>query len=263
MAELNYTCHGEGLPVVCIHGFQADHNLMEECLEPIFRQRKGYQRLYVDMPGMGLSRAPLEYATADNVLSTLLEFIDQHVSGPFLLAGQSYGGYMAQGILHRKWEKIKGMLLMVPVVDPDRNKRTIDLAHYQKRDERFLETLGEKDRLAFEEDMVVCDRERYLRYHQVITEAFGRDDPPFIEKLCKNYAFSFNPNAECDVPVLLLTGRQDTCVGWKDQQKLIPLYHRSSFVTMDEAGHNLQLDQPKLFEVLVGFWLDRIEQGGL
>lgn len=59
-------------------------------------------------------------------------------------------------------------------------------------------------------------------------------------------------------PSLILVGRQDTEVGYKDQIKLIDIYTRASFVVLDKAGHNLQIDQEVLFGDLVNEWIDRI-----
>ncbi|MGC9670528.1 alpha/beta fold hydrolase [Planosporangium sp. 12N6] len=59
-------------------------------------------------------------------------------------------------------------------------------------------------------------------------------------------------------PTLILTGRQDDSVGYVDQFALLPHYPRASFAVVDVAGHNLQIDQPALFDALVREWLDRV-----
>lgn len=59
-------------------------------------------------------------------------------------------------------------------------------------------------------------------------------------------------------PTLILTGRQDSSVGYLDQFVPLPHYPRASFAVLDTAGHNLQFEQPELFEALMGDWLDRV-----
>ncbi|MDX6241716.1 MAG: hypothetical protein QOG10_6540 [Kribbellaceae bacterium] len=36
---LHHVSHGEGTPVLAIHGWTPDHRLMTGCLEPIFESR--------------------------------------------------------------------------------------------------------------------------------------------------------------------------------------------------------------------------------
>jgi pimeloyl-ACP methyl ester carboxylesterase len=56
----------------------------------------------------------------------------------------------------------------------------------------------------------------------------------------------------------VLPGRQDHMVGYADQYALLDLYPRATFVTLDVAGHNAQIEQPVLFEALTEEWLDRV-----
>jgi pimeloyl-ACP methyl ester carboxylesterase len=41
---------------------------------------------------------------------------------------------------------------------------------------------------------------------------------------------------------------------------LLPHYPHASFAVLDTAGHNLQIEQPVLFNALMGEWLDRVAQ---
>lgn len=60
-------------------------------------------------------------------------------------------------------------------------------------------------------------------------------------------------------PVLLLGGRQDTCVGYQDLLNLIEDYPRATVSILDAAGHNLQIEQPELFSELVKNWIKRVK----
>jgi pimeloyl-ACP methyl ester carboxylesterase len=57
---------------------------------------------------------------------------------------------------------------------------------------------------------------------------------------------------------LVLTGQQDDSVGYVDQCALFPHYPRATFAVLDIAGHNLQIEQPDLFDELMLEWLDRV-----
>lgn len=61
-AEIYYEAFGEGKPVLMIHGFAPDHRLMRGCMEPIFTNRDGWRRIYIDLPGMGLTKIYEEHS---------------------------------------------------------------------------------------------------------------------------------------------------------------------------------------------------------
>lgn len=54
-ANLYYEIIDEGKPVIILHGLGGNGTFMKECMEPIFEIQKKYQRIYIDMPGMGKS----------------------------------------------------------------------------------------------------------------------------------------------------------------------------------------------------------------
>lgn len=60
-------------------------------------------------------------------------------------------------------------------------------------------------------------------------------------------------------PTLFVLGKQDSCVGYKDAWSIIDNYPRATISVLDCAGHNLQIEQEKLFGTLVNDWLKRQE----
>lgn len=46
----------------------------------------------------------------------LITFIEIISTEKFLLVGESYGGYLAKGILAKMFERVSGLLLVCPVV---------------------------------------------------------------------------------------------------------------------------------------------------
>jgi pimeloyl-ACP methyl ester carboxylesterase len=59
-------------------------------------------------------------------------------------------------------------------------------------------------------------------------------------------------------PSLIVAGRHDSSVGFKDATRLLPRFARSTFVILDRAEHGLPIDQQTIFESLVIDWLDRM-----
>ncbi|MEC3134235.1 alpha/beta hydrolase, partial [Bacillus cereus] len=86
----------------------------------------------------------------------------------------------------------------------------------------------------------------------------------FIERLQKNYSLTMDfQRKKYENPVLLLTGRQDISVGYQNIIEIIEEYPRATLAVLDMAGHNLQIEQPELFESLVGEWIRRTNQHSL
>lgn len=45
-----YEVCGAGKPLIMLHGFSVDNRLMTGCMEPVFEQKAGWQRIYLDLP---------------------------------------------------------------------------------------------------------------------------------------------------------------------------------------------------------------------
>ena len=90
---VHYVEHGEGLPVLALHGAGVDHREVMACLDPVFDALTGYRRIYPDLPGMGRTPAPETIRSADDVLDVLLAFIDGVIGDqPLLVLGTRLAG---------------------------------------------------------------------------------------------------------------------------------------------------------------------------
>ena len=67
-------------------------------------------------------------------------------------------------------------------------------------------------------------------------------------------------NEKFNKPTLILLGRQDSSVGYKDAWSILDNYPRATFAVLDKAGHNLQIEQVEVFNSLVNEWLVRISK---
>jgi len=261
--KLNYEVMGDGIPIVIIHGLSCSRELMIGCMEPILKEYKGYKRIYVDLPGMGRSSAELNYAVSDKILEVLLAFINREVSGNFLLAGQSYGGYLARGILSVIPNRVDGLFLLCPVVISDKNKRKLPIRNVESFDESFFENISEKEKGGFLEYAVVANKYTYMRYKNEIEIGLNVANQEFIDELCENYEFGFDADKKINEnkfikPTLFIAGRQDDVVGYHNLFEILESYPRAAYYILDLAGHNLQIEQPQMFESLVHDWLKRV-----
>ena len=87
-------------------------------------------------------------------------------------------------------------------------------------------------------------------------------DVEFQTKVMESYEFSFDvdkPSEPFVKPTLILLGRQDTEVGYRDAWKMVEIFPRATFAIIDMAGHSLSWEQEGLFNCLANEWIQRVE----
>lgn len=256
---LHFVSYGEGVPVLALHGWTPDHRLMTGCLEPIFADQAGYRRLYPDLPGMGRSSAG-DIDSSDGILAAVNEFIDAEIGAePFLLIGESYGGYLARALVRERPSQVLGLSLICPIGTIVLNEDRHVPAHVVLRSEPgVVESLTEGE--DFTDIAVVQTASALAAYRRDVAPGLAVADAGALERILKKRVLSVDPDSgpAYERPTLILCGRQDSVVGYEDTWVLLPRFPRATFAVLDVAGHNLQLEQVSLFESLTREWLERI-----
>lgn len=256
--EIYYEAHGTGRPIVMLPGLPSDHGVMERFMEPLFMQRAGWLRLYPDLPGTGRTPGVDNRATPDQMLDAMLTFIDKVIPGQrFVLAGLSYGGYLARGVLYHRAALIDGLLLCAPQVKYDPTEARLPPRTTIVKDPPLVESLGPGANL------IVVQNHRVV---EAVSELFGEvrvADHDFIDLLEAASPFSFDVDtlpAPFAAPTLILTARQDQLCGYRDAWDLLDNYPRATFAVLDRAGHLINIEQDALCRSLMSEWLDRVEE---
>ncbi|MBH0166744.1 alpha/beta hydrolase [Fictibacillus sp. 7GRE50] len=259
-ANIYYEEYGNGTPIVMIHGFSPDHRLMKSCMEPIFQEREGYRRIYIDLPGMGQTKDYDSIQNSDEMLEAVIQFIDTLLPDQsFLLAGQSYGGYIIRGIIAKMPERVIGAALICPMIIPNHSDRTLPEQMNIEVDNEFLATLTVEEREDFKGIHVKLDEYTWKRYREEVVVGLKNADPAFLEKISGAYGYTFKIDQEVfEKPCVFITGRQDHVTGYKDVYDILDKYPRATFSVLDVAGHNLQIEQSQLLDVHISGWLDRL-----
>ncbi|MBX4262083.1 alpha/beta hydrolase [Clostridium estertheticum] len=262
---INYEIIGNGKPIIMLHGYNVDHRLMAGCMEPVFSTENGYKRIYIDLPGMGKSESAEWIIDSDIMLDIVISFIDKIIPNEnFLLAGESYGGYLARGVIYRMADKVDGVLLICPVIVADYNKRNVPEHIVLLKDSKLLAKLTPEVAEGFNSSVVVQSGKIYERCENEIISGAKIADRVFLKTLKEDgYVFTFDVdklNDKFDKPSLILLGKQDNCVGYKDSWNILDNFLRATFAILDRAGHSLQIEQEELFNSLVKEWLVRVNQ---
>lgn len=260
-AEIYYEDIGEGRPVVMIHGFSPDHRLMKGCMEPVFTDMGEWRRIYIDLPGMGATKQYEGIESSDDMLQAVLELIQKLIPAQqYLLVGESYGGYIARGIIKHQQELVGGVAFICPVILPDVEDRHLPEHQVIQADEAFLSSLSPEEADYFSSGHVVLDEYNWLRHKEEVLSGRLSSDEDFLMKVKEKYSFSFEVDQiPFDHPALFLLGRQDGVVGYKDAIDVMEMYPRGTFAVLDTAGHNLQIEQAEVFTRLMIEWLERVK----
>ncbi len=233
-------------------------------MEPLFTQRDGWLRIYPDLPGTGLTPGVDRLTTHDQMLDAVLAFIDTVIPGQrFVLAGLSYGGYLARGVVSHRSASIDGVLLCAPQVKADPSQ-----AHLPPRttlvENPTLVARLEPDEAQLVEGLVVVQSPTVVEAVRGVLAEVKIADHPFNARLEMAGPSSFEVDTQPTLfsgPTLMLTARQDHLCGYRDAWDLLDTYPRATFAVLDRAGHFVNIEQDGLCHALMREWLDRVEEG--
>lgn len=260
---VHYEVRGDGTPIVMLHGRGADHRQMLADMEPLFVERTGWRRIYPDLPGMGRTPGADWITRQDHVLDVVTGFLEAVIPGQrFVLAGASYGGYLALGLVHRLGAMVDGVALMVPAVERVRERRRLPPRQVLVEDAAFLDGLTPEE-AHVRSFFVVQSRDALEAYRAYVGPGFEAADSAFVDRLFQSRTFSFDVRdlgTPFPAPALVLAGRQDSLVGYQDAWALLEAFPRATFAVLDRAGHALGIEQRGLFRTLTGEWLDRVRE---
>ncbi|MER7444285.1 alpha/beta fold hydrolase [Micromonospora avicenniae] len=248
---------GAGPVVVCLPMFSMTRAATAAAFAPAFAGG-GVREVYLDLPGHGDSPANCR-ATSQAVLDTVCAWLDRNVDKPVLLAGASYGAYLAAGIARQRPELVSGLLLVCAGVKILREDRDLPEFEPPEAPTGWLDDAPAELRphldaaLGHRTSAVVATVLRAL-------ESGGPGDEKFQGELQGGADYAL-PDEDADIvfsgPVSVITGRQDGIVGYADQFRSMRHYPRGTFTVVDAAGHYLPFEQPALLRSLTQDWLGR------
>lgn len=248
---INYVERGTGLPLVALHGAGVDHREIEAAIEAVIPDT-GYRRIYVDLPGMGATTAD-GLAGNDEVVRLLGDFIDRLALGPVLLLGHSYGAYLARGIAAQRPDVVRGLALVCPIAEQSRN---VPEHHVVRQDADAYDLLDVGQRTGFDEYFVVRTAAMARCYRDHVVPGTVLVDEAALGRIFSGWSIDVGSDT-CELPTLIVAGRHDSVVGYRDAVELIGRYPRASLAVLEGAGHALMHEQPALFAALVADWLGR------
>jgi pimeloyl-ACP methyl ester carboxylesterase len=257
--DIDYETRGDGRPVVLVHGLTLDRRLLIEACEPVFAAIPGWRRLYLDLPGHGASRGDPTYASADDLVQTLVDLV-REVAGPdAALVGHSYGGYLAQGVL-RDVPTLRGLFLACPITEPDHGRRALPPQRVAVT-ERELEFGDDQERETFHGEVVAQTRAMRDVFHRLVHPAHVATDRAFLAAVRTRYAMSRLVTSGLTGfagPVTIVCGRDDHWAGYEDAVRLVRAFPRCRYAVLPDCGNLAPAESPVAFAGLFADWLGRM-----
>lgn len=253
---------GTGTPLIFVHGNGVDHRLLLE-LDDVFAQSGVWERIYLDLPGFGQTpRLP-----AKGGLPELAAWLNATIKGiigsaPFAIVANSLGGLLARNAVAQHLDQCLGFALLAPVVDPIIANRNLPQQQVMNHDPALLATLSAADAESYCELAVFQSKDNWQRFQRAALPGIRAAQQVAMDKLAQCYQlpdFSDDVFADFYQPVLIVAGKQDWVVGYRDQWELAQYLNHATYAVLDCAGHNIHLDQPHAVKSLLGAWSKQIQ----
>ena len=165
--------------------------------------------------------------------------------------------------------QVVGLLLRVPLLEPNNSLRDLDAFQPLLRNDQLMSSLSAEDKALLGNVLIqtpAYNKSLKTKYKEAYLPAIEGTDKEVLSSIREDPQRYQLPLAADDeqtpfpAPTLILCGRQDEVVGYRDSLRLLELYPRSTFVVLDRGTHALPVDENELFEALVHNWLTRVHE---
>jgi pimeloyl-ACP methyl ester carboxylesterase len=247
--RLHYAAHRDDphtppTPLVLVHG--AGGNLYH--WPPGLRRLPGHDVYALDLPGHGKSEGPGR-DSIDGYVQVVYDWARALDLPPFVIAGHSMGGAIAQTFALKHPEMLKGMILVATgarlrvhpkILDGIRTdmnavvEMLMDWAYGQKatpeQKRQFLKQFNSVDQDVMYGDWAACD-------------VFDvRDQLPNI-----------------DIPTLVISGSMDVMTPEKYGRYMAENLPNADFALIEGGGHMLMIEQPQMVINAIRGFLDQLQ----
>jgi pimeloyl-ACP methyl ester carboxylesterase len=250
---------GEGRPIVLLPWFGLDGIVMALAFESTFADISGWRRIYLDLPGTGGS--PAVAANSDAVLDAVSETVESALgAAPYLVAGCSYGGYLAAGLARRHPAQIAGLFMVCAGVKIQPEERNLSRLVASTPQPHWLDDVPKRLHDHFAHAIGHQTRSVAGRILQAFTRNGPSDDTYLDELRSTGYRLpDENAPRVFTSPTAIVAGRQDRVAGYLDLFAALDSYPQGSYHALNAAGHYLPFEQPDHFATLVRDWLARAD----
>jgi pimeloyl-ACP methyl ester carboxylesterase len=234
--------HGEGVPVVLLHGFP----LSSEMWTPIRTAVEQAARLITpDLRGFGASDKPQGSYTMTTLADDILRLADRLRLEQFVLGGHSMGGYVALRLAAAHAERLAGLIL----ID---TRASADTPDGKVRRAIAIERIRRGEAAAFLGEFVpnLLGQASHTRAPRLATELLGiaAEVPDHVLAGClagmRDRPDSTDVLSRLDVPALVIVGQEDTIAPPEVAHTMAAALPRARLALIPLAGHTPSVERP-------------------
>ncbi len=187
-----------------------------------------------------------------SIIQRIITFIKNKIgNNKFIIYGHSYGGYIAKFISIKLKQQVLKLFLTCPVVKANKKDRLTE-KHYNVGKITDVNIISDKNYKDFISMNVIVNDSTWHLYNDLILPGIKHSNSNFLKMLNKNYRYSEeNNHNKISIPTLLVAGKQDQVVGYRDQYyDITNNYVNGSILILNNAGHNIMIDKEELVKML-------------
>jgi pimeloyl-ACP methyl ester carboxylesterase len=245
--SIEYDDIGNGVPLLLIHGFPLDRTLWRTQIAGLSQI---YRVIAPDLRGFGQSSDTNgEAVTMEQYATDLKSLLDSVNVKQAVVGGISMGGYIALAFYAQYADRVKGLILANTRAVPDsEDGKQARLTNAQKVGESGIGFLV--DNMT---PMMLGNTAR-PEIEIAVRSMMARQRPAGVMSALRGMAARPDRTALlrfATVPVLIISGSQDTLIPPADSEAMHALIPNSRLVIIPDAGHLSNLDKADAFNHVV------------
>lgn len=254
----NYHDHGDGEPVLLIHGSGPGVSAWANWRLTIPELAQQYRVIAPDMAGFGFSeRQPDVVYNMDNWVKQVLGLLDALEISRASVVGNSFGGALALALAIRYPERVNKLVLMGSVGVPFTITEGLDRVWgYEPARENMKALL---DIFAYSRELVT-DELAELRYQASIRPGFQESFASMFPAPRQQWVDAMaSPLADIRVlphHTLIIHGRDDQVIPLQNAYDLLALIEHAELHVFGRCGHWTQIEHSQRFCQLVSVFLE-------
>jgi pimeloyl-ACP methyl ester carboxylesterase len=260
--RLHAEAHGAGVPVILSCALHTTSENWRPQVGPLVEA--GYRVLLWDYRGHGRSDAPADPSaySMERVVLDLEQVLDALAPGaPAVVGGLSFGGLASLHFALRRPERVRALLLVDSgpgFKNPEAQKRWEEAV---ERTARFLETKGPAALVEGRGAETLVGRRPELPAARAAAQASAAQRPHGLAAFGRRVAAPAPQVIDAlpgiGVPALVVVGEHDAAY-LRSAQVMAARLPNAESVTIPDAGHMVNLEQPEAFDAAVLRFLTRV-----
>jgi pimeloyl-ACP methyl ester carboxylesterase len=247
---------GQGIPVLFVHGYPLNRQMWEPQVAALSSQAR---IITIDLRGHGESAAPLWFSTMDLFADDLNALLDHLSLNRAVVCGFSMGGYATFAFVRKYPERVQALILADTRPQPD-------TAEAKQNRFNAAQTAHQQGAKAIADGILprlltpasIEGNSTLVAKVRAIVEA-----TPVTGIASDLMALAERPDsqptlAQINVPTLIIVGADDSLTPPADSQLMAERIANARLVTIPNAAHLSNMEEPEAFNRAVGEFLSTL-----